>query len=666
MIVENANLAITSENNTKNLQADSQTIRKKKGIFFRSFILSLSLSLIIIIILFTVTIKRQENALIKSLESEAKSLSASIRQVCGNAIVQDEYDFIVEHSLEVIENSPHILFLLVARKDGFTLIHTRDAWRVSTDPVPGVDITQDPEKNWQIKSSDLVKQEVFHHMMPLDYSGLNWGSLHIGLSLDHLKKEIASVYWIMSMLGLGCLLIAIIGAYFFSRQLTRPILSLVQTIHKVSAGDLSARTKIKSNNEIDYLARSFDGMTAALEKTTVSRDYFTNVTNSMTDALIVATPQGQIKMINQAATVMLGYTQSELTGQPLDFLFGPEHKQICLEWTAEIKHKGALSNLETNCLTNEGNRIPVLVRGSNLLDGEHHSIGLVFMLVDITERKQAELELKRSKEEAEAANRSKSEFLANMSHELRTPLNHIIGFTELTVDKQFGPLNAVQIEYLSDVLESSKHLLSLINDILDLSKVEAGKLEMSSSKFDFKSLVKGSISMIKEKVLKHGLNIRVDIDNLPSSFEGDERLLKQVVFNLLSNAAKFTPDGGSIDIRGQAFKYADDVDRYDNCKDAIKNYLEKIGYSLEGSFVHLCIKDSGIGLNAANLERIFNPFEQVESSKSRKFQGTGLGLSLSRRMIELHGGQIWAESPGEGLGASFHFIIPNQLNMRTL
>lgn len=242
------------------------------------------------------------------------------------------------------------------------------------------------------------------------------------------------------------------------------------------------------------------------------------------------------------------------------------------------------------------------------------------------------------------ANQSKSEFLANMSHELRTPLNHIIGFTELVLDKNFGELNETQEEYLNDVHNSSGHLLSLINDILDLSKVEAGKLEYRPTEVHIRKILTNSLIMIKEKAMKSNIKISTELDGVPESIHADERKLKQILYNLLSNAVKFTPNGGSIDL---VAKREPDSD--------IRVQNERI-YS--NDYIQISIKDSGIGLKKEDIAKIFQPFEQVENSSSRRFQGTGLGLSLTKSLVELHGGKIWAESEGEGKGATFHIVIP--------
>ena len=264
---------------------------------------------------------------------------------------------------------------------------------------------------------------------------------------------------------------------------------------------------------------------------------------------------------------------------------------------------------------------------------------------------------------AEEANRSKSEFLANMSHELRTPLNHIIGFTELVLDQHFGKLNEQQAEYLNDVHQSSKHLLSLINDILDLSKVEAGKLDLELSDVELMLVLKNSLVMIKEKAMKHGISLTSTTDSIPDTIKADERKLKQIIYNLLSNAVKFTDDGGKIAVDASKANCLvrpgmgwDDPEFLKIFDDGSKDETGNGKTLIE--CVKISVSDTGIGLKLADQERVFNPFEQADGSSSRRYQGTGLGLSLTKRLVQLHGGKIWVESEGEGKGSTFSFLIP--------
>ena len=254
------------------------------------------------------------------------------------------------------------------------------------------------------------------------------------------------------------------------------------------------------------------------------------------------------------------------------------------------------------------------------------------------------LKLQEAKKISENANKAKSEFLANMSHELRTPLNHIIGFTELVLDKKFGELNEIQAEYLDDVHYSSHHLLSLINDILDLSKIEAGKLELAPTDVNLAELLENSLVMVKEKAFKRSIQLVLNTDGISESITADERKLKQILYNLLSNAVKFTPDGGKVFVTAQKCDFEGQAN------------IDLAGKSNGG--IHISVSDTGIGFKHEDVDRIFAPFEQAENSASRKFQGTGLGLSLTKQLVELHGGRIWAETEGSGKGATFNFIIP--------
>jgi signal transduction histidine kinase len=228
----------------------------------------------------------------------------------------------------------------------------------------------------------------------------------------------------------------------------------------------------------------------------------------------------------------------------------------------------------------------------------------------------------------EAASRHKSEFLANMSHELRTPLNAIIGFSEILAEKMFGDINEKQTEYLQDILESGRHLLSLINDILDLSKIEAGRMELERSDFDLPNALDNALTLVRERASRRGIRLGSAVDPRLGIIGGDERKVKQVLLNLLSNALKFTPEGGRIDV----------------------------GARRDGEVAEVSVADTGIGIAPEDQAAVFEEFRQVGTA-DKKAEGTGLGLALSRKFIELHGGRIWVKSE-LGAGSTFFFTLP--------
>jgi GAF domain-containing protein len=231
----------------------------------------------------------------------------------------------------------------------------------------------------------------------------------------------------------------------------------------------------------------------------------------------------------------------------------------------------------------------------------------------------------------EAASRHKSEFLANMSHELRTPLNAITGFSEVLLERMFGEINPKQTEYLQDILSSGRHLLSLINDILDLSKIEAGRMELTLAQFHLPLALDNAITLVKERAARHGIALDIDIDPGLGEFMGDERKIKQVLLNLLSNAVKFTPEGGRIGVKAM---------RSDGT-------------------VEIAVSDTGIGIAPKDQKAIFEEFRQVGSDEARKVEGTGLGLTLTKKFVEMHGGRIWVESE-VGKGSTFTFTLPSK------
>jgi signal transduction histidine kinase len=238
------------------------------------------------------------------------------------------------------------------------------------------------------------------------------------------------------------------------------------------------------------------------------------------------------------------------------------------------------------------------------------------------------LEIEDKSRQLEVASQHKSEFLANMSHELRTPLNAIIGFSEVLTERMFGELNEKQDEYLKDIYASGQHLLSLINDILDLSKIEAGRMELEPADFDLPGAIDNALTLVRERAGRRGIMLGRAIDERVGTIRADERKVKQVLLNLLSNALKFTPEGGRIDVRA----------------------------AVSEGMVAVSVADTGVGIAPEDQEAVFEEFRQVGTA-DKKVEGTGLGLALSRKFIELHGGRIWVKSQ-VGTGSTFTFTVP--------
>ena len=237
-------------------------------------------------------------------------------------------------------------------------------------------------------------------------------------------------------------------------------------------------------------------------------------------------------------------------------------------------------------------------------------------------------EIRDKSHQLEIANQHKSEFLANMSHELRTPLNAIIGFSEVLLERMFGELNDKQDDYLKDIFTSGKHLLSLINDILDLSKIEAGRMELDLGDFDAAQAISNAMTLVRERAQTHGIALGLEASDALGEIRADERKFKQILLNLLSNAVKFTPDGGKVTVRAA-----------------------RVGHNIEVE-----VQDTGVGISAQDQRVVFDEFKQVGRHYTNKHEGTGLGLSLTKRFVELHGGKLALQSE-PGVGSTFSFTL---------
>lgn len=294
----------------------------------------------------------------------------------------------------------------------------------------------------------------------------------------------------------------------------------------------------------------------------------------------------------------------------------------------EVEHK--FSNIGHKIMLLNARRITQKEIGSQLI---------LLAIEDITEKTRLRRELaertrfaEKAQSEAEAATRAKSDFLANMSHELRTPLNSIIGFSEVLEDELLGPLNASQREDIQYILKAGRHLLSLINDILDLSKVESGKMKLEVERVPLREMLETMLAMHREKASRHGISLDLQMEPVMGMvIEADERKLKQILFNLLSNAVKFTPDGGSVRVMAREITGAPEIE--------------------------ISIEDTGIGIKREDIPKLFKEFTQLDSVYDKAYEGTGLGLALTKKLVELHGGRMQVSSEF-GKGSRFAFVMP--------
>jgi signal transduction histidine kinase len=276
---------------------------------------------------------------------------------------------------------------------------------------------------------------------------------------------------------------------------------------------------------------------------------------------------------------------------------------------------------------------------------------------DVTDRRRTELTLQQKNVELEHASKMKSEFLATMSHELRTPLNSVIGFSEALKDGLLGDLTDSQQEYIGDIFTSGQHLLSLINDILDLSKVEAGMMNLEMEPVDARRLLSNALSIVREKALARRISLDLELDEQVGVTQLDVRKTKQIVYNLLSNAVKFSNQEGRVSLRARQVPRSA-VGTLDGTWPVRTFELAENEFT---GFLEICVTDAGIGISQENMAKLFQSFTQIDSSLARKFEGTGLGLAMVKQMTELLGGTV-AVASREGEGACFAAWIPLQMS----
>ena len=360
-----------------------------------------------------------------------------------------------------------------------------------------------------------------------------------------------------------------------------------------------------------------------------------NAVESSDDAILTLSLDGIITSWNRGAEKIYGYLAKEILGKSVSILELDNLRGEIRNFSEKIKSGENTQKYETSRLKKDGKIINVSVTLSPILNASGELVAFSAIARDITEKKIAE-KLLHEKQMAEIANNTKSEFLANMSHELRTPLNSIIGFSDLLYEQAYGSLNERELKAVGNISKSGKHLLNLINDILDISKIEVGKLELNLKNFELAPKLYTIQNILYPISNKKNIKIEIDIENKLSNICADEDKFVQIMYNLVDNAIKYSYENGFI----------------------------KIAARKKGDIVEIAVKDTGAGIKLEDQQKLFKPFSQIDSSASRKSQGTGLGLFLVKRIIRLHGGYVWFKSkPGDG--STFAFTIPINGKIKT-
>ncbi|MCQ1534917.1 PAS domain-containing protein [Methanosarcina sp. KYL-1] len=443
---------------------------------------------------------------------------------------------------------------------------------------------------------------------------------------SHGKKTLDYMYFFLLLTGL----LTGVGVKFaLDRLFISRLIEIDDFVTNVrSEKDLSKKLELKDNDELFRLSREINGMLNEIdlaEQELKAQEREKKVLlDSLNELVVFVDPSLNIIWANKAALEHMEMNLEEAVGTYQKAAPGISRRLV--EYL-QLEPAFVTGGKKSGEFTAEDGKV-WFAQAIPVADEEGNIIGILETWWDITERKKAE-KLFQEKQIAEVANRTKSEFLANMSHELRTPLNSIIGFSDLLYEQAFGELNEKQLKSVGNISRSGKHLLNLINDILDLSKIEAGKLELDYREFRLVSklnMVKTLLSPIADR---KNIEIEIAVDSKLTSIRADEDRFIQVLYNLLDNAIKFSDEKG----------------------------LVKVGARKKGDMVEITVKDTGIGIKTEDQKKLFKPFSQVDSFASKKFQGTGLGLSLVKKIVHLHGGYVWFRS-NVGEGSTFAFTIP--------
>jgi PAS domain S-box-containing protein len=615
-----------------------------------------------IIILIQTTI---QSRLERELQKRGISIAKHFAEVSANPFLTDTIVSLEILADDYLKSEEDLVYVFAVDRRGKILAHTFQKGFPQTlhniNPLP-------PDQPYSIKTIRTEQGDVLDIAAPI-LTG-NVGAVHVGVSKESINKSITGIIGLTSWFIMGVLLLGSLFGLLFSSAITRPVMELTRGVLSVGSGNLSERIYVPHSGEIGELANAFNRMAENLQQITVSKEYLDRLLTTMNDALLVLEANGTIRSANRAFCDLLGYSNDKLIGKQANILFPSDAAVI--DWGSQLDSRGVVGGLERSLIASDGAAIPVVCSMAGMFADNGSLQAVIFaaqdiralrqaqerlyekqleleelnrhleltvtrrteallntnkeLIAEINARKETENQLIKAKEAAEIASIAKTEFLANMSHEIRTPLNSIIGVTDILLETRVTPEQGDLLEMLQ---RSESALHQLLNDILDLSKIEARQLSLEEIPFNLKELLDSICAIFFIQAKSKGVELILSMtDKHPLNLIGDPTRLRQVFSNLIGNAMKFTEHG------------------------EVRITLEKsapIGRSVEFTF---SVKDTGIGIPPEKLATIFDLFTQADASITRRYGGTGLGLTICQRLIYMMGGRIWVKST-EGKGSTF-------------
>ena len=512
---------------------------------------------------------------------------------------------------------------------------------VSTDSAPAAD-------GYRFAGSRLVGFEPV-----VEGQNSRLGTLSLTVSMASLYRRLELYAGIAGLVFALALAASYLLARLLQQQITTPILALAEMATAVSErGDYSVRAQPREGDELGVLTGAFNHMLAQIEAQNreleqrgealrASEQSLATTLDSIADAVIATDTAGRLVRMNPVAGHLTGWEVDDAVGRPLADVFrsvDEVSRQPVTDAVERIlREPGGLGPIgRTVLLARDGSERPIATSGAPIRDHQGQVRGVVLVFRDQTEERRTEemrvksVQLEAQNRHVQEASRLKSEFLANMSHELRTPLNGILGFAEILYDERAGPLSADQKEHLGDILTSGRHLLQLINDVLDLSKVEAGKLEFRPERIDLPRLIGEVMGVLRTTIAARAIHVSTEVAPELTDVVLDASRLKQVLYNYVSNAIKFTSDDGHVTVRARP---------------------------ASADTFRLEVEDTGTGIAPEDLGRLFVEFEQLDAGAAKRHGGTGLGLALTKRLVEAQGGRVGAQST-VGKGSVFFAVLP--------